>query len=368
MPQASVEHLHIPARNVRPFPRDKVSYESAKSLGFGFNAGMRTVMDMAQMYGSDSLQTSVTTPNIPNIVQFLQNWLPGQVYVMTGARKIDDLVGISTIGAWEDEQIVQEVLENIGYAIPYGDYTNAPYADVNLTYETRTVVRFEMGMRVGVLEEARAGRVMLSIANGKRQSAGLSLEINRNLVGFNGYNSGNDRTYGFLSDPNLPAYVTVPNGAAGSPLWSTKTFLEICADIRASIVALRTNSKGVIDPARTPITIALPTDAIDYLSVVSDYGKSVWEWLSATYPKVRVQDAPQLNSANGGVGVLYTYADQVSDYSTDDGRTWVQVVPTKFMVLGVAKLTKGFAEDYGNSTAGVMCKRPWAVTRFTGIA
>lgn len=369
MPDISVEHLHIPARNVRPLPEKMVSFESAKKLGIGVrNAGV--AMDMADIYkryAADAVQTSVTTPNIATPVQFLQNWLPGQVYVMTAARKADDLIGISTIGSYEDEQIVQPVLENIGYAKPYGDYTNVPFANVNQTYETRTLVRFEQGIRVGVLEEMRSSRAMLNLASGRRQSCGLALEVSRNLVAFNGYNSGNDKTYGILSDPNLPAYVSVPNGASGSPLWSNKTFLEITADIRASIVGLRTSSKGVIDPARTPTTLALPTNGIDYLSVVSDFGVSVRQWLKETYPQVRVQDAPQFNSANGGANVFYFYADEVSDFSTDGGRVWLQVVPTKFLVVGVAKLAKGFVEDYANATAGAMCKRPWAVYRATGI-
>lgn len=369
MPQASVEHFHIPARNVRQLPKDKpVSIEAAKRLGFDFRHGMSTVMDMAAGLGMDSTQPSVTPANMPSIVQFLQNFLPGQVYVMTAARKIDELIGISTIGSWEDEQIVQEVLENIGLGVPYGDLNNTPFASWNLTFVPRTVVRFEMGMRVGVLEEARSGRVNVSSSNAKRQSCGLALEIVRNLVGFNGYNSGNDNTYGFLNDPGLPAYVNVANGASASPLWSRKTFLEITADIRTAIVAVRNNSKGVIDPARTQITLALATNAIDYLTVTSDFGISVWDWLKQTYPNIRVQDAIQLNTANGGVGVFYLYADQVSDLSTDDGRVWIQVVPTKFMVLGVAKLTKGYEEDYANATAGAMCKRPWAVYRASGIS
>ncbi len=65
-------------------------------------------------------------------------------------------------------------------------------------------------------------------AESKRESAGLALEQQRNAVGFYGYNSGNNFTYGFLNDPNLPAYMTVAaTGTGSSTLWSTKTFLEI---------------------------------------------------------------------------------------------------------------------------------------------
>jgi len=53
--------------------------------------------------------------------------------------------------------------------------------------------------------------------------------------------------------------------------------------------------------------------------------------------------------------------------STDGGKTFIQPVPAKFQVLGVQQLTKGYEEDYTNATAGIMVKRPWAVTRWYNV-
>ena len=102
------------------------------------------------------------------------------------------------------EEIVQGILEPIGNALPYGDYTNVPLASWNTNFVRRTVIRFEKGIKVGMLEEARASRIRISTSSEKRASAALSLEIQRNLVGFNGFNGGNNLTYGFLNDPSLP--------------------------------------------------------------------------------------------------------------------------------------------------------------------
>ena len=370
---ASKEHFHIPARKVCQLPVEIVAKDvrGAMDMGFGFR-NQQVMRDMSVSYAADAVQSPVSTPTIPNLVQFLQNWLPGQVHVMTAARKIDEIVGITTQGSWEDEQIVQEELENIGYAVPYGDYTNVPLSDWNLNFVPRTVVRFENGMRVGNLEEARAARVRVNSSDAKRQSAGLSLEIVRNLVGFNGYNSGNDNTYGFLNDPGLLPYTTVAaTGVGSSTYWSQKTFQQIQSDILIGINALVTQSKAVIDPETLDITLAMATNAYAYLSTTTDFGISVRAWLTESYPRIRVVHAPQLNTANGsspGGGAFYLFAEKVSDLSTDDGRTFIQVVPSKFMVLGVAKLAKGYEEDYANATAGVMCKRPWAVVRYSGIS
>lgn len=365
----SQERSHISARKVRPYAMKSVEgYPALSKLGIGMDEAavhkMMHGLGVSQAgTGMDAFQQPTLPATITTPVQFLQNWLPGFVAVMTAARKIDLLVGITTAGNWHDEEVVQGVLENLGTSVPYGDYTNIPEASWGLSFERRTVVRFEEGLRVGNLEEARAAAVRVNSAATKRDSAGLALEIQRNLIGFNGYNSGNGRTYGFLNDPGLPAYVNV----AGA-VWASKTFLEITADLRTAIAALRTQSKDTIDPETTPMTLALPTNAVDRLSVTSDFGISVRDWLTKSYPNIRVVSAPQLNTANGGVGVFYLYAENVADTSSDDGRTFVQIVPSKFQVVGVAKMAKGYVEDYSNATAGVMCKRPYVVVRYSGIS
>jgi len=109
------------------------------------------------------------------------------------------------------------------------------------------------------------------------------------------------------------------------------------------------------------------TDSVDFLTVTSDFGISVRAWLTDAYPKVRVVSAPQLNNANGAENVFYMFADNVQDMSTDGGATFIQMVPAKFQVLGIQQLAKAYEEDFSNATAGVMCKRPFAVVRFTGI-
>jgi hypothetical protein len=78
--------------------------------------------------------------------------------------------------------------------------------------------------------------------------------------------------------------------------------------------------------------------------------------------------APQLDAANGGAGVFYMYADTVDDGGTDDKRTWAQIVPVKFMALGVEQRAKSYIEDFTNATAGAFLKRPYAVVRYTGIS
>lgn len=364
----SRELSYIAPRDVRPVvmtAEDVADFALLANIGINFSPRQLAMMAAQDGFGMDA-QAPVTQPSISVPIQFLQNWLPGFVRVNTAARKIDELVGISTIGSWEDEEIVQGILEPIGGAVPYGDYTNVPLSSWNTNFVRRTVVRFEKGLKVGALEAARAARIRVDSASEKRGSAALALEIQRNLIGFNGFNAGNDRTYGFLNDPGLPAYVTVP--AEGSNVtWATKDYLGITADIRTAMAQLQTQSQDTINPEDVETTLALPTNCYQYLSVVSQYGNSVREWLRETYPKCRVVSAPQLNGANGGANVFYIYAEKVEDGASDDSRVFIQVVPAKFQALGVEKLSKAYVEDYTNATAGVMCKRPYATVRYSGI-
>lgn len=328
-------------------------------LGVGFAKG---ALEAAVDYAMDTIQQPVTAQSLATPLQFLQNWLPGIVQVITAKQAIDEIVGRTTAGAWEDVQIVQQVIELTGAAVPYTDAGVVPLTDWNPTFVTRTVVRFELGLNVGILEEAQSARMRVDSAGQKRLSDAIQLEIQRNAVGFYGYNSGLGQTYGFLNDPNLPAYVNAVNGN-----WATATFAQIQQDLLTSFAALRTQSADRIEPNKQAITLVLPTNRVDYLAVTTDFGMSVWAWLKQFYPNVRVVSAPQLNLANGGANVFYVFADEVTDSGTDDQKTFAQIVPATFQLLGVMKKTKSYEEDYSNASAGVLCKRPYAVVRRTGI-
>ena len=347
-------------------------YQDLKRIGVGLDSrmvkhmqsGFKTAMDTMSM---DAIQPLVTTASVTTPVQFLQYWLPGFVFVITAARKIDDLVGLMTAGQWEDEQIVQGILERTSDAVLYGDWTNVPLSSWNTNFNYRTVVRFEQGMKVGNLESARAARMLVDNAGMKREACAVSLEIERNTIGFFGFNNGDNNTYGFLNDPGLLPYTIVATGASSSTHWSTKSFLEIQRDILTAVQTLRTQSQDTIDPEKVNLTLAVSTDAVDYLATTSDFGISVRDWMKNAYPRIRVVSAPQLNDAHSSENVFYLYADKVEDESTDGGAVWLQVVPTKFQVQGVQQLSKAYEEDYSNATAGVMAKRPYAITRWYGI-
>lgn len=379
-----LEHSHIGPRDVKPvICKDDMQrkalcdqYRELKRVGIGLDH--YDLMQMAKFalrypsralaHGMDAnLTTPLTNASITTPIQFLQAWLPGFTEIVTAVRRIDMLVGITTQGSWEDEEVVQGVLEHTGNAPIYGDLTNVPLSSWNVNYERRTIIRFEQGMVVGRLEEARAAAIRTNSAENKRAASARALEIERNRVGFNGYNSGNNRTFGILNETDTPAYVDVADGASGSSEWSTKTFLEITADLRSAFSALRNQSLEQVDPMMDETTLAVATESVDFLTTVSNFNMSIYNWLAENYPKCRVTSVPEFNNANGGDSVFYLYAETVADSGSDDNRTYIQVVPTKFQTLGVDQRAKSYVEDYSNATAGIMLKRPYAIVRRSGI-
>lgn len=378
MVKSSVTHSYIRPRNVRPFVMKQVADQAVAALariGIVMDSAIvhkqvECLFDKPNKFAMDANFTAPqTTPSVPTPIQFLQTFLPGLVKILTAARKSDSLIGIKTVGEWQDAEIVQGVLEPAATAAEYGDYTNVPLASWNINFERRSLVRGELGIGVGLLEEGRAAAMRVSSADEKRQAAAIGLEILRNAIAFFGWNAGNNRTFGFLNDPNLPPYETAPSAG-----WAAADFQKITGDIRAAIVQLRTQSQDNIDPEKVDLTLAIATNKVDYLSVTTDFGVSVRDWVTQTYPRMRIESAPELSGANTVAtvdeDVFYLYAEEIDssiDGSTDGGETFAQLVQTKFMTLGVEKRVKTYIEDYSNATAGTLCKRPWAVVRFTGI-
>ena len=127
---------HINGRNVKTFSSfDAKDYQSLDNLGIN-------VDEIAQSHATDALDPTYTGGSANTPVQFLQNWLPGFVRNLTTARKIDELLGIATVGSWEDEEVIQRTMELTGNAKLYGDTTVVPYTSYNTGFEKRSLTNY----------------------------------------------------------------------------------------------------------------------------------------------------------------------------------------------------------------------------------
>lgn len=298
---------------------------------------------------------------------YLETELPGVVRILTQVRRIDALAGILVGGSWEDEVVTQKIASAVGKAELYGDTTNIPLANYRSFREPRHLVRFEQGFQVGKLEEARQSREGFNDAEEKRRSVIESLDYSRNSIGFNGFNGGENKTYGLLNDPNLPPYQTVGAPWRTGGVWAS--FGAIVADIATAVDRIIIQSGGNIGPD-AQMVFALPLDYIGVLQVrdqVSAIGQTVGTWVKENYPGARFEFVPEFQDANGGANVAYFYVESLSGFDDADSRTLVQLVPEKYRVIGSEQRVKGYIEDAVNALGGIFVLRPWAFSRITGI-
>lgn len=337
----------VRARGAANIAQDKdFALNDLKALGVGVAA-----MDSAL------IGPAATTGFIP--AHMLQTWLAGTVRSITTPVDIDYVAGITTVGNWHDDEIGIRTEEDFGLAELYGDVTNIPLANSNPGFELRDVVRFEQGFQVGELEMRRMGAAGFQQEQSKRRAATKSLDVARNLVGWNGI--ANTRTYGLLNDPNLPAVQSLGAGTA----WLSATFDELVAHFTALRNALETQmGQSLRDDAN--FLLLLPAG---YRGVMNVYNGSAnmsfGQWIAENYPNVRTEYINSLKAAIGGADVAYLIAENVSelDESDTDSATLIQAVPSRYEVVGSEKRAKGYIETASNALAGIIVLRPWAIAR-----
>ena len=378
---ASRIYNHIEGRGIKAMPRnlDLRSWEGRmadelKSIGINLKEGAIREAYLREKSSGIFADEGPIFPmglNVP--VQWLQKWAPGVIYAITSPLKSDELMGKTTIGEIFDDEIVYQTVERLGHAVPYTDESAVPYMTYNNSFSVRDIVRFEAGVNVTKLAEMRVAQVNLDDAAIKRASAAKALAIARHKVAMYGYAAGLNRTYGFLTDPEINNYETFPQGAGGSTLWENKTYLERTEDINTMAAQLALQTQGFLQPVDPSVnyTLAMGLKNFSQLAGTTNFGPSgsgisLKTFISTTYSSWRVLGLPELDAAHGGENVIYLFGERVEDASTDDGQVVMQGVPSDFYMLGTEQGVKGYTESYINATAGAVFKRPWAVTRWAG--
>ena len=355
--------LHMNGRTVAKRGPVKLAADSQITHADLSNIGVSVKMAMDALNGGGS-------GGVPGYVsrEALETWLPGTLRAITTVRNIDEIVGISTVGRWEDEAIKLRVVEPAGHAELYGDNANIPLADIRTTIESRGVVRFEQGFQVGKLEDVRLSAAGYQAAEEKRRAASESLDIARNTIGFYGFHSADASVYGLLNDPNLSPYQSYADAGQGSGVvWSAATFPDLVKDFTRMVDRLESQMGGHLQD-NTPLQLVIPTGYRNALQVrEANTGVSFREWLSQTYPSIRITTTPEFKLANGGADVAYLIAESVAEYDESDiqSATIIQAVPTRYEVLGSENGIKGYLEDAVMATAGCFVLRPWAIARYT---
>lgn len=331
-------------------------------LGFSADLkheGVRMAMDAAPV--------PVTAANIGNLVQFFQYWMPESLEILTAKRNADALFGRDIMGTWEDEEIVVRTIEKLGQVAPYNDVGDVPLVSFNPTFEKRTNVRFELGMKSGKLADLRAARMMINPDAEKRAAIAQAFAINQNDVAFNGYNSYDASTntdgilcYGGLNDPNLMPYVT----EVSAKTFANCNFAEMVARINLWMTELVTQSKQQANPFTDSGVMGISPAAYNAMvTTMNSLGTlSVLAWFKETYKGIEVLPVNEFTAANGDDDVAYIILNSLG------GKPVVkQAVTAEMRLLGVEPQLKGTLEGYVSGTAGVIVLQGLGIVRATGV-
>ena len=303
----------------------------------------------------DAAPAPQTTPSVATPVQFAQFWLTNPIKVLTRARSLDKVVGRTIVGTWETEQIVATIMERVGQPALYGDFTKAPLANWNVNFETRDNVRFEMGVQVGKLEEARASQMRLNSSALKREAMAEAFDILINNVGWFGYNDGGKKVYGLLTDTNNTA-----TDSSTVKTWVNQSFDTIVTEILAVVKDRVEALSGNYDPEVDSATLALPVTQYTYLATVNSLGVSVRDWLTKSFPKIRIVACAELSKAGTSQKPMALF---FVDKLVGDGVVQ-QMVTSTMRLVGAQPMAKGNYEVYSCSTAGTLLRYPLAFKRY----
>lgn len=199
---------------------------------------------------------SLSTENNNGFLQsVLQYVMPDVVEVIYGAMNAGRAFGERIAGSPTDSVITWANAELVSKRSAYDDFAPGPLSDANYDYDQRQTRREMTAIAYGDYETARAGRSRLDLIRDKRKSAALSMAKFLNETAM--YGLSGQQTYGFLTDPNLPAAITpsvwkdsTTSGTGGNIVfWSDKNGYQKFEDVRRTYNRLLQQAGSNIDIA-----------------------------------------------------------------------------------------------------------------------
>jgi len=243
----------------------------------------------------DAQPTLVTSTNA-GYPAYLANLLdPKVIEVVVAPMNAVEIVGEGNEqkkGDWVTASAQFLMVEYDGETSGYGDFNNNGQAGVNTNFISRESFHYQIFTEWGEKELETAALAKLDLASQKNIGSVLVLNKFQNQSYFFGVDGL--KNYGLLNDPAL-----LPNIA---PLqqWnlSTTDGQEVFEDIRRLFAQLQTQAKGTIKSNEKMVLALSPTMETNLLKT-NQYNVNVLDQLSKNFPNLRIQTAPEYETAAG---------------------------------------------------------------------
>ena len=296
----------------------------------------------------------VTTPN-SGVPLIFTTWVdPKAIEILVSPMMAAVIAGESQKGSWEDDIAMFKVAEATGQTSSYGDYSRSGSTDVNYNYPQRQNYLFQAFLQYGDREIARAAKAKIDLPADKQSANALALMKALNFMYLFGV--GSLANYGLLNDPNLSAPI------APTFSWLTNasaTALTIYQDVVRLVTLLIHQTQGAVN-SQSPMTLAMSPANGAILNSVTPYNtNSVLMLLKQNYPRIRLETAPEYETAAGQLVQLF--CDEV------DGEQTVECAfSVKMMAHRVVQDVSSLMQKRTSGGFGAIYRRPICVASMLG--
>lgn len=304
-------------------------------------------------YAMDAQPALVTTSNA-GIPAYLANYLdPKLIEVLVTPMNAAKIVGEGKKGDWVTKTATFPVIESTGQTSAYGDYSESGRSGANANFPQRQQFVFQTITEWGEQELEDAALAKIDWAARMNIASALTLQKYQNKTYFFGV--AGLQNYGLLNDPNLLATIS-PSGAAA---WSTKDGAGVYADILALFTQLQVQLRGNVT-TKDRMVLAMSPEISTNLNKTNQYNVNVEDQLKKNFPNMRMEVAPEYNTAGGQLV-------QMIVESIDGQDTATCAFGEKMRAHAIIRAMSSFKQKKSAGTWGTVIYRPIAIAGMLGV-
>jgi hypothetical protein len=275
------------------------------------------------------------------------------------ANRIREFVPVVHDAGPGAQSITWYAFTRVGIAKLVADYAkDLPRVDVYGTKNTTPVETIADSYGYNVIEIAAAAMAKRPLSAMKATAAREAFEDRVDAIGRNGDTPTG--LGGFLNNANVPI-TTVPNGAASTKPWNTKTAAEILLDVQSAYAATDVATKG----RETFDTMLLPPTPYGYISttlIATNSSVTILKFLLENMPELKaIHNWSKLTNAGAGGAI-----DRGVLYRKDPNKLTLEI-PQEFLQLAAQAQGLEYVVPCYGRIGGVIVYKPLSIRYLDNI-
>ncbi|MBS0918383.1 major capsid family protein [Providencia rettgeri] len=286
---------------------------------------------------------------------------PEIVRTIFAKQKATDILGEKKKGAWAQDTLMIQRVEQSGDVVGYDDYSEQGGNQVTNGWEDRQVYRYQTMVTYGELEQERYGLAMLPYVAEKQRAAVWTMNQAQNKFYF--YGVEGLKNYGMLNDPALPAPIT-PVTVGGATQWKDKQIIDIYNDILALYADLVARTNGAVGDGvdmASPLVISMsPISSVWFKRSNEVFGNTVEKMVKDSFPNLRVEVAPQYETDAGELVQMFVENAQGQEAG-------YCAYSEKLRAHPVITMSSSWKQKHSGTTYGAVITQPFLFAQMLGV-